>query len=119
MYNFKNPLKIYLFKDKKSIDFSIKVSKNCVNVYKLKQQEFEEIITSWKTGIDKNIGEIYWCIEHKTTTSKPEKASTSYVRISVYTNYTPSFHYRVDYNDMIETEKDYFYQKNNNMYWDK
>jgi len=118
MYNFKKNLKIYLFKDKKSIDFSIKVSKNCVNVYWLNQEEFEEIITNWKTGIDKNIGKLHWCIQHKKTGSKPEKAPTSYVRISVSTNFAPSFHYRVDYNDMLDMEKDYFYQKNNIMCWD-
>ena len=118
MFKFKKKLKIYLFKNKKTVDFSIRVSHNCVNVYKLNQQNFEEILENWKTGIDKDIGNLYWCIEYKQTTSKPENAPTSYVRISVYTGNSPSFHYRVDYDDMLSVEKDYYYQKNNIMSWD-
>jgi len=41
----------------------------------------------------------------------------SYIKITAYNN-GMQHHFRFDLADMIELEKDYYYQKNNGMYWD-
>jgi hypothetical protein len=118
MLPFSSNLKIYLFKDRQLVSLSIKVSDNCVNSYDLAISDFEKILDSWdKQGFDDRLGPAWWSVCHKKSTPRPECASANYVRISVSIN-NQNFHYRVDYTDMYQVKKDYFYQKNNVMYWD-
>jgi hypothetical protein len=118
MLNFKNSLKIYLFKDKNIVDFAIRISDNHVVTYTLPQELFAGIIKHWK---DPN-GYLFqhngqgWNIQYKTTTPRPEMIPASYVKISVYVGHI--YHYRVSYEDMINLEKEFFYQTHNVMYWD-
>jgi len=118
MLSFTSNLKIYLFKNRQQVSFSIKVSDNCVNSYWLSTNDFEKILSTWNTtGFDAQAGNGWWSVQHKKSTPRPESAPTSYVRISVSMN-NQTFHYRVDYTDMYQLVKDYYYQKNNQMYWD-
>jgi len=120
MLEFVKPLKIYLFKETNEVSFSILVSPNSVNTYVLKVIEFEKILELWdkKGGAEIRTDTASWHIQYKIRGPRPESKIASYVRIAIYYK-DQSFHYRVDYNDMIEISKDYFYQKNNKMYWDK
>jgi hypothetical protein len=120
MLGFSDNLKIYVFKEKQTVSFSIKVSDNFVNTFELDINDFEKILDKWKSpgGFDEMLKNHWWTLCYKKTTPRPECSPASYVRISVSVN-NQQFNYRVDYSDMIRLEKDYFYQKNNKMYWDK
>jgi hypothetical protein len=120
MLLFTSRLKLYLFKNKNKVSLSIKVSDNCVNGFLFDIDDFEKIIGSWKKpgGFETQIDDAYWLFMHKQSTPRPECAKTSYVRISVHPKGPVAYHYRVSYEDMYNLEKDYFYQKNNEMYWD-
>jgi hypothetical protein len=119
MLEFKNPLKIYLFKDRDFVDFAIRVSANHVVTYALPREVFSEFIKHWRDpqGYSFQHNGQGWNIQYKTTTPRPEMARASYVRISVCVG--PTYHYRVDHEDMVTLEKEFFYQTHNTMYWDK
>lgn len=119
MLEFSSNLKMYLFKDKDRVIFSIKVSDSMVSEYNFTIQEFEHFLDNWNKpeGLELKTSSNHWSIGYKTQTPRPERAATSYVRLSVYANGF-GFHHRVDYTDMYNLQKDYFYQKNNVMYWD-
>ena len=119
MLNFTDNLKIYLFKNKNTVSFSVKISENCVHEYSFTTEEFEEFINNWDSpqGVDKAYSGRHWSVKHKRSTPRPESAPASYVRLSVYTH-NIGIHHRVEYSDMMAIRKDYFYQKNNQMYWD-
>ena len=119
MLTFNDNLKIYLFKEKQTVSISIKVSDNCVNSYNVSVHDFEKLLDTWNkpSGFDGMLGQAWWNVCYKKTTSRPECASASYVKISI-TMHNLNFHYRVSYQDMYNMQKDYFYQKNNQMYWD-
>ena len=120
MLEFSSNLKMYLFKDKDRVSFSIKVSDSMVSQYNFTITEFENLLENWNKpeGLEfKTSSNHHWSVGHKTRTPRPERAETSYVRLSVFANGF-SFHHRVDYIDMYNLQKDYFYQKNNVMYWD-
>ena len=119
MLEFTKNLKIYLFKDKDRVTFSVKVSDSYVNEYSFSINEFEEFINQWDAhgGIDKQYSSGHWSVMCKKSTPRPESAPASYVRLTVYKNGIGN-HHRVNYTDMLEVRKDYFYQKNNKMYLD-
>jgi len=119
MLNFTNSLKIYLFKDKNQVSFSVKISDSCVNEYTFTIDEFDDFISQWdsQTGIDRMYSGRRWSVLHKKSTPRPESNTASYIRLSVYINGI-GIHQRVDYTDMMQIRKEYFYQKNNKMYWD-
>ena len=120
MLNFTSNLKIYLFKEKDKVSFSVKVSDSCVYEYSFTVKEFEEFISNWDTpaGVNKSYSGIYWSVCHKKSTPRPECGPASYIRLSAYNN-NVGVHHRVDYIDMLNVRKDFFYQKNNKMYWDQ
>ena len=119
MLNFTNNLKIYLFKEKNKVSFSVRVSDSLVTEYTFTIDEFNEFISSWDNSqaIDKVYSGVHWSVMHKKSTPRPESSSASYIRLSAYKNGI-GMHHRVDYVDMLNVKKDYFYQQNNNMYWD-
>lgn len=112
------PIKIYLFKDKDRVDVSIKVNDTLVNGYSFRQHEFESILQQWETGIEFPFEGGYVFVVYKKYGPRPEKRLDPYVRFSVSIGYN-TFHHRLTYDDMIELEKEYHYQKNNKMYWDE
>ena len=111
------PIKIYLFKDKNKVDVSIKVTDDLVNGYSFKISEFESILKGWKTGVEFPFDGGYLYAEYKKHGPRPEKKSSPYVRFSV-SCHGMTFHHRLKYDDMLQLEKEYFFQKNNTMYWD-
>ena len=120
MLNFTSNLKMYLFKEKNKVSFSVKVSDTCVSEYSFTVEEFNEFIEQWDKpgGVDKQYSEVHWSVMHKKSTPRPESSSASYIRLSAYKNGI-GMHHRVDYVDMLNIRKDYFYQQNNKMYWDQ
>lgn len=120
MLEFTKPIKIYLFKDRQLVSLGLRVSDSCVNTYDLPVTDFEKILGFWnkKGGCQLTINDAVWNVQYKTSGPRPECKSVSYVRIAIYYA-NRSYHYRLDYNDMYEVIKDYYYQKNNKMYWDK
>jgi hypothetical protein len=111
------PIKVYLFKDKNKVDVSIKVTDELVNGYSFKIDEFESILHSWKTGVEFSFEGGYVYIEYKKHGPRPERLNSPYVRFSV-SCHGMTFHHRLSYDDMLQLEKDFFFQKNNVMYWD-
>lgn len=120
MLPFSSALKLYLFKNQDKVSLSIKVSDSCVNGYYFNVKDFESIIQNWQQpkGFELQTADGRWFFQYKRSTPRPESANASYVRISVHPHGPMTHHYRVDFSDMINLEKDYFYQKHNVMYWD-
>lgn len=120
MLNFTSNLKIYLFKEKNKVSFSVKVSDSMVNEYSFTCDEFNEFINQWdqQAGVDKQYSGVHWSVMHKKSTARPESAAANYVRLSAYKNGI-GHHHRVDYADLLAVRKDYFYQQNHRMYWDQ
>ena len=115
---FTKPIKIYLFKDKDRVDVSVKVNDTLVNGYRFTVNDFEKIINNWQTGIEFEFEGGYAVIEYKKHGPRPERKVDPYVRFSISIGWS-TFHHRLTYDDMLELEKEYFYQKNNKMYWDE
>ena len=115
MLPFKKPLKIYLFKDKQSIDITIRVTDAHAHTYTMSAEQFEYLLDNWldNNGCSFTTPNQHWFVHYKITTPRPESAPASYVRMSV--NHQQ---YRVDHSDMMDLVKDYYFQKNNKMYWD-
>ena len=120
MLFFTKPLKIYLFKNRNIVNFNIKVSNNAVNTYEITIADFENLLQNWKSagGLELKINNNHWHVQWKKTGPRPRREIVDYVKISVSVNTGQTFHYRVDFTDMYEMEQEYFYQKNNKMYWD-
>ena len=112
------PIKIYLFKDQNRVDVSVKVTDDLVNGYRFTIDEFEKIINNWKHGVEFQFEGGYAVVEYKKHGPRPERKIDPYVRFSISIGYG-TFHHRLTYDDMITIEKEYFYQKNNKMYWDE
>jgi hypothetical protein len=119
MLNFTSNLKIYLFKEKNKVSLSVKVSDSLVTEYTFTIDEFNEFVSCWDKpqGVNAVYSGVHWSVLHKTTTPRPEASAANYVRLSAYKNGI-GMHHRVDYIDMLNVRKDYFYQQNNKMYWD-
>ena len=120
MLNFKKPLKIYLFKDRLTVNFNIRVSDSSVNTYEINASDFENLLEHWQDqdGIEFRIDDNDWHVQWKKRGPRPQCEVVDYVKISVSVNTGQTFHYRVDFLDMHQMQQEYFYQKNNKMYWD-
>ena len=119
MFAFTHPLKIYLFKDKKTVDLSLRVSDQYVQTYVIPQTTFEALVQNWRKpgGYSFNTEGSGWFVLYKTTAPQPEALPASYVRITVW-NSGIAHNFRVQFQDMLNLEKEYFYQVHNPMYWD-
>ena len=117
---FTSPLQTYLNKVDKTVSLSIKITNSCVNTYTFTQKQFENILEYWNQpgGAKFNTDNGSWIVQHKKRGPRPICEPANFVRIDFWRD-EQSFHYRVDYKDMIEVTKDYFYQKQNTMHWDK
>ena len=119
MLAFTKPFKLYLFKNKNSVDWAMRVNDNYVQTFSIPQDQFEELVANWSKpeGHGILIKNIHISVQYKKWSPRPETVSASYLKITVYNN-GMQHHFRFDQCDMIELEKDYYYQKNNTMYWD-
>lgn len=116
---FSSKIKLYYLKEKEEISFSIKVNDYVVNSYKFTRKQFEYILDNWNKpgGAEFRTDNGSWLIQHKKRGPRPECVPASFVRITFWRD-EQSFDYRVDYDSMINIEKEYFFQKHNKMHWD-
>lgn len=119
MLKFKKPFKIYIFKERNQVDLAIRVNDHYVQTYTMSIEHMETIINNWNTGsgFEGKINGQHWSINHKTYAPRPVCNPVTYVRLTI-SNHFCSHNFRVEFGDMLELEKDFFYQKNNKMYWD-
>jgi hypothetical protein len=118
MIEYSKTIKIYLFKDKKTVSISFLVSPSLVNQYTLLQNEFENIINNFNNTVEFETSKgTYWYIERKEYGPRPDKIYSPYIRVSVSTHGLNS-HYRFTIEEFSKMISDYKYQKNNKMYWD-
>jgi len=115
---FSDPFKVYLFKDKKRVKLSFKITDYVVINREFKQEDFEYILAHWKEedGVEGNIrdidnNKIWWY--HSECTPRPECAPADFVGIN-FNRYS----FRFSVKDMESLENTYFHQKNNKMHWD-
>jgi len=115
---FDKVFKLYIFKKDDVAKLSLKVNENLVVEYKMKINEIKHIVDNWKTGVDFSTDNNNWFIEYKSYGPRPESVYSPYVRFSVSQDRF-KFHYRLTYNDMLDLERDFYYQINNKMYWEE
>jgi hypothetical protein len=117
MLSFNKPFKLYYFKHKNVVDWSLRVSDNYVKTFRFRPEDFSYLMSAWhKKGgcqITTQNNVSMW-VEHKQHTPRPEQSPASYIKISTHDE-----HFRYTYEDMLALERDYFYQTNNKMYWDE
>lgn len=119
MLPFSKTLKLYVFKDKDLADLTIRVNDNYAQTYSIPVATMKEILQRWRDpdGFTGHINGAFWCFQLKHYSPRPVQTPATYVRISIY--YSGCGHqFRVDPDDMLALEKDFFYQLNNKMYWD-
>lgn len=115
---FSDPFKVYLFKDKKRVKLSFKITDYIVVNREFKQEDFEYILNNWKIGdgIQGNIRDIddnkiwwYW----SKFGPRPECIPADFVAIN-FNRYS----FRFSLKDMESMYIAYIHQKNNKMHWD-
>lgn len=113
---FSNSIKIYYFSETKEVTFSIKVTDNFVNTYRFTEEQFDNIVEKWNQpgGIEFKTDNGSWMFQHKKRGPRPVCEPANYVRIDFWRD-EQSFHYRIKYDDMLSSVKDYFYQKATNV----
>ena len=113
---FTKPIKIYLFKDRKRVKMTVMVRPTFGMTYLWEQPEFERMIDTWQNEFEgKALGTNVFIGPKK---SKDEKTKDEkYVRMSFMTQYGTE--HRFSYAVMLDLERDYYHQKNNEMPWDK
>jgi len=115
---FDKVFKLYVFKEQDRANLSLYANDSLVIEYRLTIKELQHIVDNWRTGVDFTTDYNCWCIEYKLHGPRPERKYSPYVRLSV--NHTDcKFHYRLTYDDMLELERDFSYQLNNDMYWEE
>ena len=115
---FYDPLKIYLFKDKKKVKVSFRITDYIVTNREFKQEDFEYILENWNIGegvqgnirdIDDN--KIWWF--HSKFGPRPECRPANFVGIN-FNRYS----FRISVQEMELMKNTYFHQKTNKMHWD-
>lgn len=120
MLTFSKLFKLYIFKDRNQAELAIRVSDTYVQTFTLPIDSLKQILTQWNTpqGFNDRIQGNHWTVQHKRNAPRPTSEPCSYVRFAVFINWV-GHNFRVDATDMIDLEKDFYYQINNKMYWDK
>jgi hypothetical protein len=115
---FSDPFKVYLFKDKKRVKLSFKITDYVVVNREFSQEDFEYILDHWKEedGVEGNIrdidnNKIWWY--HSKFGPRPECEPADFVGVNIN-----RYSFRFSVNDMESLENAYFHQKNNKMHWD-
>ena len=109
---FTNKFKLYV--EKNTVKLSIKINSSFVNTYIFSISQFNDVIDNWRTGIEFRTDNGSWMFQHKKRGPRPICEPANYVRIDFWRD-EQSFHYRATYDEMIDLEKDYYYQKANNV----
>jgi hypothetical protein len=119
MLNFDKLFKLYLFKDKKTVSWSIRVADNYVQTYSIPQDKFALLITNWQLPSGYSLPLNGWSIfvMHKSMGPRPEQLPADYVQLTIWSP-TVQQQFRVDASDMHELVSTYNTQLNNKMYWD-
>ena len=109
---FTKPIKIYLFKKRERLKMTIRVNDCYAMTYYWDQDMFEDMLYNWQKewegkarGMDMFIG------------PKSEKGGKKFVRITMAAH--GGMEHRVSRIAMNQLRKDYEYQKNNTMPWDR
>lgn len=114
---FNKVFKLYIFKDADRANLSLRANDNLVIEYRLRIKELQHILDNWEAGVELTTDSNTWLVEYKLYGPRPEKKYMPYVRVSV--NHAEcKFHYRLTYDDMLETYREFYYQMNNDMYWE-
>jgi hypothetical protein len=114
---FSDPLKIYLFKDDKTVKVSFKVTDYIVTNREFKQEDFEYILENWKIGEGvqglemKHDGKVWWY--HSAFGPRPECIDANMVCINF-----SRFSFRISEQEMQRISDNYYHQKSNVMHWD-
>ena len=118
MLEFDKTFKIYLFKDKDTVDWTIKISNSYAHTYTLTKNDMMLFLANWDTeaGYSFNIVNGGGFVQHKKTTPRPESASADYVRITIWSGI--QHQYRVNTADMMDLASNFDYQCRNKMFWD-
>jgi hypothetical protein len=120
MLNFTKTFKLYVFKKDGRVDIAIRIANHYVQTYNLSIDEMKELLSKWDTpeGFNQKINNMSWMVQHKKSSPRPVQTPVDYVRFSIFINGVGN-NFRVDADDMLALEKDFFYQINNRMYWDQ
>lgn len=115
---FDKVFKLYIFKDTDRANLSLQASENLVIEYRMCIKELQHIVDNWESGVELTTDNNTWFIEYKLYGPRPERKYSPYVRVSV--NHSGcKFHYRLTYDDMLELQREFYYQMNNDMYWEE
>ena len=114
---FYDPLKIYLFKDKKKVKVSFKITDYIVTNQEFKQEDFEYILENWNIGegvqgietIDDD--KVWWY--HSKFGPRPKCVPANFVSINFN-----RFSLRIPVEEMERIKENYYHQKTNKMHWD-
>jgi hypothetical protein len=119
MLNFTKTFKLYVFKEDNRADLAIRVNDHYVQTYNLNIDDLKSILSNWREpqGFSGKINDNFWAVQYKSYSPRPVQSQVSYVRFSIFINGV-GHNFRVDADDMLALEKDFFYQINNRMYWD-
>ena len=119
MLNFTKTLKLYVFKEQKRVDLTIRVSDNYAQGYHMTTDQMTEMLANWnkETGFNAEVNGHNWLVINKHYAPRPNCEPASYVRFSV-SRLGNSQHFRLSPSDMYDLEKDFFFQMNNRMHWD-
>ena len=119
MLAFDKTFKIYLFKDKNKVDLTIRIADNYAHTYQVDKVDLENLLANWREplGYSCKFGNSLCNIQHKKSTPRPISAPADYVRFTIHAGI--QHQYRVDAADIEQLEKDFEYQCNNVMFWDK
>jgi hypothetical protein len=116
---FNKPIKIYLFKSEQKVSITFRVSDVYALTYHLSAEKFEELMDNWQNSGGHNLDyeNSFWFVQYKKHGPRPERLPDPHVRVSISKQGIQNQH-RVSYDDMIAIHREYFFQKNNKMYWD-
>ena len=113
---FNSPVKIYLFKNRARVKMTVMVRPTFAITYLWDQAEFERLVTTWQNEFEgKALGTNIFCGPKKS--KDPKMSDDKFVRFSAMTEF--GVEHRFSYNTMLDLEREYFNQKENEMPWDK
>lgn len=113
---FVKPIKIYLFKDRQRVKMTVMVRPTFGFTYLWQQDEFERLMDTWQNEFEgKALGANVFVGPKKSKDSTHE--GEKFVRMSIMSQYGTE--HRFPFRVFLELEREYIYQKNNVMPWDK
>jgi hypothetical protein len=114
---FSDPVKLYLFKDDKTVKIAFKITDYVVTNREIHQTDFEHILENWNIsdgvqGLEmKHDGKIWWYASK--FGPRPECIDANMVCINF-----GRFNFRISEQEMQRISDNYYHQKSNKMHWD-